>query len=683
MKLYVLDIETRSEIDLSKCGIRNYATHDSTDVLCLWIYDVANKKFYPWHRTIESHTEEERVQYDSDEELKSILKNVNFKDALFIVHNRSFEENIWYEILYKKYCFPKIEQTQWFCTMAQAAFNGLPQSLEQLSLLLKCTHTKDKKGHTQMLKMCKPRKPTKNNPAKWVETYEDVKILSEYCMQDVRTDYECFKRMPMMTPSEYAVWLLDQKINRMGVPVDVPFIQGATQLIETLKKRTDARLKEITEGYVSTGKQQAAMVKYFNLHNIPIKDSTRETMQNLLTSNVVLESKYKDTWLEIINIRLGALYTSLAKYEKMKQSVTPNGRIHYNFNYYGASTGRWAGRGVQLQNLPRGEVNIDEHTYQEEIKNKLTLDKNFQKEVITNLTSPKVTEAYPYTCKLYAASIRHTINTMSEPDTLFFDGDLSNIEARILLWISKDQLHLDDYRQGKDIYKQFAASVYNVLINEITEEQRRLGKTAILGLGFGMGADKFMRTAKNYGITLSLPEATKIKNIYRQTFTAVVQAWAVTGRSAIEALTTRNIIVDFTGIRWEYKQLNSTPFLCCTLPSEREIKYPFPQMVNNDLYYSTVSPYAKKSENVKTYGAKLVENIVQGIGRDILVEAMLRLDSNGYKIILTAHDEILCQVNKHGSDLNKFLALMKQTPEWCSDLPIEVSGWEGQFYKKD
>ena len=683
MKFYILDIETRSEIDLPRCGIRNYAAHDSTDVLCLWIYDTGKHKYYSWHKTIDSHTEDEKVQYDSEEELKAILKNVDFTNAVFIAHNSSFEENIWEEILYKRYCFPQIKTTQWFCTMAQAAFNGLPQSLEKLSLLLNCIQTKDKKGHAQMLKMCKPRKPTKNNPAKWIETYADIEILSDYCKQDVATTNECFKRMPMITDYEYNVWLLDQKINRIGVPVDVPFIDGATRLIEKLKKITDERLKEITEGHVSTGKQQKAMVKYFNLYNIPITDSTRETMEGLLTSNAVLESKDKDIFLEVINIRLGALYTSLAKYQKMKDSVTPNGRIPYNFNYYGASTGRWAGRNVQLQNLPRGEIAISEDQYQNDIRNTLTLDKTFQKQIISNITTPKVSDQYPHLCKLYAASIRSTINTLSEPDTLFLDGDYSSIEARTLLWLSKDWAHLEYFKTGGDLYKEFAASVYHTPFNEVNSEQRRLGKTAILGLGFGMGADKFIVTAQNYGINISPEEAHKIKNLYRQMFTCVVQAWSVTERSAIEAISNKSIATDFTGIVWEYKVINTTPFLLCTLPSGRSIKYPYPCLIGDQMSYSSLNPNTKKIDKMKTYGARLIENIVQGIARDILADAMLRLDKAGYKIILTAHDEILCQVNKNSVKLKDFLDIMKEPPSWCTGLPIEVSGWEGQFYKKD
>ena len=685
MELYVIDVETRSEIDLGKCGVKNYAAHPSTDVLCLWIFDVRRRKFYPWHKTIDSHTDEEKAQTHSEAELKVILNKVYFSTAIFIAHNAAFEREIWEEILYKRYCFPRINQKNWFCTMAQAAYNGLPQKLEKLCLILNNDQVKDDKGHAHMLKMCKPRKPTKKNPARWVETMADMNLLSEYCKQDVLAEFECFQRSPVLDSQEYALWFLDQEINRRGVPVDVEFIEEACKLLSLLKEKADERLKIITEGKVSTGKQQKVLLNYFSETGITIPDCTRETMLKLLDSEAVLQHPNKEVLREIIYIRLAALYTSLAKYEKMRETVTPEGRIHYNFNYYGAITGRWAGRGVQLQNLPRGEILLTDKDFEKNVRGKLTLDKVFQQKIIDKITTPPFSATYQKLCEIYVASIRHVLAT--KKSYRFFNGDFSSIEARVLLWLVKDTQRLEGFRRGDDLYRQFSASIYNVTEENVTKAQRRVGKTAILGLGYGMGEHKFLTTAEKQGITLSLEQAFKIKSLYRLTFTSIVQAWAVTERSAREALTKKGSVTDFTGIVWEFKTLQGTPFLLCTLPSKRMIKYPFARLVGNEIVYKTVNSKTRKVEDIRTYGAQLVENIVQGIARDILAEAMLRLNSHGYDIIFTAHDEIMAEMSivnaKNKGTLEQFIELMKVPPVWCADLPLDVNGWEGKRYKKD
>ena len=361
---------------------------------------------------------------------------------------------------------------------------------------------------------------------------------------------------------------------------------------------------------------------------------------------------------EAIGIRLQLSKSSTAKYEALKNVTCMDGRARGLLLYYGAQTGRWAGRLFQPQNLPRGSATIDVDYIYANIE--------------SILSSP------PQNFMGIASACVRGMLVASSTDHQLLCVDYSSIETRVLFWLAGDDKGLESFRANRDIYKEMAAVIYARPVETITKSERQLGKTAILGLGYGMGKAKFLRTCEAQGIEITEELANRAVDAYRSRYRSVVNLWYSLDREAKDCMNGK-ITKRFT---------RRGDFLQMELPPGRCINYFKPELQNGEygkeLTYMSTNSVTRKFERTKTYGGKLVENMVQGIARDLLAHAMLELDRLGFSIVLTVHDEIICDERKEDRQhtLEQMCQVMQEAPEWAGNIPLAVEGFSTYRYRK-
>ncbi len=391
MKIY-LDFETRSEVDIKKSGAWVYATHPSTDVLCV---------------AYATDDEEINVAY---KENGGFNIDISFDSGtLFISHYSMFEYYIWNEILAKRYGFPRIPQRQWRCTAAKVAVLALPRSLDKAAEALDMEVKKDLEGKKLMLKMCKPRKPTKAEKLSgvdtvlWHETNEDLERLEEYCKIDVEVERVIDKTVPDLIPYEQEVWFLDQEINRRGLKIDVEAVDAALDLIKQYKKEKIAEVVELSDGFLDEVSKRQKVLTWLKGLGVNLPDYTKETV------NKVLSGRIPSVARKVLKIRQELGRTSVAKYEAFKKATDIHQIMCDTLIYHGASTGRWTAKNVQPHNFPRGSI--------QDIASCIELMKRQDLEIFRMF--------YPKVMAAISSCIRGML--IARPDHEFYVGDYNAI----------------------------------------------------------------------------------------------------------------------------------------------------------------------------------------------------------------------------------------------------------------
>jgi DNA polymerase len=367
--------------------------------------------------------------------------------------------------------------------------------------------------------------------------------------------------------------------------------------------------------------------------------------------------------------------SSTAKYKKMLDWADTDGRVRGGLLYHGASTGRWSGAGVQPHNFVRGNVS--------DIEGLWHVLKSGSRREIADFPNAKG-KPIGSVMDALANGLRGAI--IARPGTNLFVADYASIEARVLLWIAGDEAGLDIFRSGRDIYCEMAGEIYGRPITKADSAERQVGKAAILGLGYQMGWNKFQATAAKAGSTLDDQFAQRVVEAYRKKFHRVKTLWYDQEAMACEAVKHPGKQFWAGRIRWKYEDR----FLYCILPSGRRLAYPDPEIKSRmtpwgepklALTYKGINQLSHKWERQASYGGMLVENIVQAVSRDLMAEAMLRIERTGvYEVVLTVHDEIIAE--SAGGEIKQFEALMAECPKWAEGCPVTVEGWAGPRYKK-
>ena len=647
MNKLTIDFETRSKCDLKKAGAFKYASDPSTEILCLAY------KFNDGE-TLLSPTN----GYLHDEVLKDHVNSADIVEA----HNAQFEMCIWSEILVKRYGWEEIPLEKWRCSAAKAAALALPRSLDGLGKALQLPIQKDMKGHRNMLKMSKPRKPTKNNPAVWHEKPEDFERLYEYCKGDVETEHMASDHMPELIDSELQVFRLDSIINTRGAFVDLPAIDIAIDYLANYEKHLTEELREITNGEIKTANQVSATVKYLNDKGVDIENLTKESVTKYL------EMDLPDVPRRVLEIRQALSKSSVKKLKSMKTMACTDSRIRGALLYHGASTGRWSGRGMQPQNYPRGSLKNVDLAFSSLLENDYDWFETL----------------YPDVSETISSLLRSFI--CAAPGKKLIVADYAAIEARVLVWLVGDQRAIEIFEKGEDIYKDMASTIYKVPVEKVSKDQRNVGKTAILGLGYGMGHKKFKNECEKRGIETSKQMAEEVVAKYRAKYNKVKDYWYIIQDHAMAAIQTPGRVFQYRNIKFVVKG----GYLLIKLPSGRNLAYRHPRIetkkkewgLTTQITFMGVNSESKKWERQETYGGKLVENITQAVARDYMVHAMMKLEDKRYEIILTVHDEIIAEVDHDFGSVEEFESIMKSRPSWGLDCPIDVEGWEGQRYKK-
>ena len=604
-------------------------------------------------------------------QLKS--KNVIFdliKDSIITAHYSMFENYIWHNILVKKYGWPVIPLRQWRCTAALAASHALPRSLDNAAKALKLTQQKDLDGKRIMLKMCKPRKPTKNNKDKWHENEDDFQKLYEYCINDVQVERAIDNSLPPLSKNEQEVWFLDQLINTRGIAVDTELVNAALHLIDQYTEECNAKMQLLSNGYVDKATQVSRMKNWMATMGVHVDSLDKASITKLIADKV------NPKILTVLRLRQQVGKTSVKKFKALESAVTPENRLKDTLIYHGASTGRWTGKIVQPHNLPRGSIK-DTETCIKAIKWK-------------NLDKFKF--LYPNVMDAISSCVRGALVASPGKDLLVVD--FASIEARVLAWIADETEALKEFRTGQDSYIKMAEAIFQT--DEITKDMRFVGKTAVLGCGYGMGWKVFQASCASMGQEVSETLATKAVQAFRKKNAKIKKLWYDVDKAAKRAV--------FSGTTVYVKNIKffvKGDFLYCQLPSGRRLAYHHPQIDRVEKFDQMMDELsfmgvAMGNQYVRqgVWGGTLVENITQAIARDFLAEAMLRVESHGYKIVLHVHDEIIAEVPKDNSlsianqaihelkQLDNFISLIETLPSWAKGCPIKAEGWRGRRYRK-
>ena len=643
-RILEMDIETFSDVDLIKCGVYAYADSPAFEVL-LFAYSFDGG-------------ETRVIDLAQGEELPGEVAEAVFDGSVVkTAFNANFERTC-----LSKYFGRYLPPESWHCSAVQAAVLALPRSLEDVGAVLGLDERKMKEGKELIRYFCVPCKPTKANggrrrnlpchaPEKW-------ELFKAYCMRDVDVEKAIRGKLCKfpIPEGEMELYRLDQRINDRGVPVDMGLVRQAVKCERLHKEVVTKRAYELTG--LENPNSVAQLKGWLGENGVEAESLSKKAVTEMIgESDGEVE--------ELLRLRLLMAKTSVKKYEAMERSVCSDGRVHGLLQFYGANrTGRWAGRLVQVQNLPQN------HIEDLELARRLVREGRFE----------DVEMLYDSTPKVLSELIRTAF--VPEPGCRFVVADFSAIEARVLAWLAGEQWRLEVFSSHGKIYEASASAMFHVPIEEVTKGSslRQKGKIAELGLGYG-GAAGALVSMGALDMGLSEDDLPSLVAAWRRANPHIAQFWWDVDKAAVEAVTKR-AKTRAGRIGFEYR----SGILFVMLPSGRKLAYVKPRMAVNKfgregLTYEGILEN-KKWGRIETYGPKLVENIVQGTARDLLAEAMLRVERKGYPIVMHCHDEIIAEVPEGMGSVEEMCEVMAVRPSWAEGLPLRADGYECPFYQK-
>lgn len=657
MRHLSIDIETFSSIDIKKSGLYKYVQSLDFEILLfaysfdgapVQIIDLAQGEMLP----------------------TEIVTALRDPEVIKHAYNAPFE---WYA-LNKFYCSPL---EQWRCTMLHGLYCGYTAGLAATAAALGLPEDKRKMsiGSALIKTFCVPVKPTAKNgqrtrnlphhePEKW-------NLFKEYCKQDVVTEMEIERRLSSfpVPEQEQKLWELDQRINAYGVRVDKELIEGALYCSEQINN------EHMQEAVQLSGLQNPKSVKQLTRW---LEQETGEKISDLQVGTVkeLIVTTNSDAARRMLEIRRELSKTSLKKYTAMKEAVCDDGRIRGLLQFYGANrTGRWTGRLVQVQNLPKNYLETLSHA------------------------RACVKEKKVAALKLVYGNVPDTLSQLirttfvPSPGNVFLVADFSAIEARIVAWFADEQWRLDVFATHGKIYEASASQMFGVPIESIVKgnpeyELRQKGKVAELALGY-QGSTGALTAMGALKMGLREEELKDIVKRWRSANKRIVDLWYSLENAALEVVWTgQPAAIKGLLLARESDYNNKQDFLTITLPGKRKLFYAEPFVQVNELgkealYYHGINQDTKKWEVIPTYGGKLTENVAQAIARDCLAESLKRLDKAGYKAVMHVHDEVILDVPKTLAHIKNVTDIMGIPITWAPRLLLRAEGYETEFYKKE
>ena len=654
-----IDIETASHCDLGKAGVYRYAEDPTTRILCIAWTDGEGEgnvwvprplKGFP-RAAFPDLSEKERlvIQANPPEEL---LEHFNNPAMPLVAHNASFER-----VLLNSRASPGLPATpreRWYCTMAQAQTCNLPADLKTLS---KIVQNRKMDARNIMLKLARPNA----EGLLWEpeEVPGDFAHLYKYCLQDVYAERSVYNRFPRTSKRERQVYLLSEKINDRGIQVDLEAVNAAQRVWAECQAKLEQEIVELTDGIQPS--QTGRLADWVREQGFEI-----ENLQAPVVAEALLELKNKPKLRHVrrvLQCRIQHQSKAPMKYVAMQRAVCADGRLRGMFRYHAAGTGRWSSTIVQLQNIYRGDLK--------------------QRDVETAIRCYRrgldwVEWAFPDlpAVKVLASTVRGML--VGAPGRRILASDFSQIEARVLPWLAGQTGKLDALRNGIKLYEAVAAKMFGVPVDAVTGEQRLLGKIGELACGYQGGEKAILRTARAYGLEMSVKKALALVTQWRLSNVEVVNFWRAIENAVRQAIAAPGTVYP-VGDKLAAKVVGE--FLCIRLPSGRVLRYFRPFLNDRQICYEGIDTYTRRFQVTDTYGGKLAENVTQAVARDVLVDAMLRLEEAGFPLIGTVHDEVLME--GRDEDLTQVLGLMRQNPDWAEDLPLDATGFIDDRFRKD
>lgn len=659
-----IDLETYSDIDITKCGAYKYAESDYFEILLFGVsvnggpvkvYDLACGDTIP----------EEILAALSDENITKWAFNASFERiCLSNWLKRHCPEH------FRGYSIPEdpaskyLDPSSWKCTMIWSAYMGLPLSLEGVGAVLKLQDQKLKEGKDLIRYFCKPCKPTKANGGRTrnLPQHDSEKwiLFKEYNRRDVEVEIAIKQKLARFPVPDF-IWdeyHLDQEINDHGIVIDPEFVSNAIAFDERSKASLMSKMRDITGIDNPNSVQQ--IKKWLSDRGVEMESLGKKEVAKFVKDSI---GNMDGNITEALKLRLQLAKSSVRKYQAMQNVMCSDGRAHGMFQFYGANhSGRWAGRLIQLQNLPQNHI-------------------------------PDLAEARALvrsgdydTMNLLYNDIPDTLSQLirtafiPKPGCKFIVSDYSAIEARVLAHIAGEKWRSKVFAEGKDIYCASASQMLGVPVEKhgINSHLRQKGKIAELALGYGgsVGALKSMGALDN---GLQEEELQPLVNAWRQANPNIVHFWWDVD-NAVKTTVRQRIKTEVRGIRFSYK----SGMLFITLPSGRQLAYVKPRIGENRFGGESVTyegiGATKKWERIESYGPKFVENIVQAISRDLLCFAMRNLSF--CQIVGHVHDEVIIECSPEVS-VQSLCGIMSRSPDWMPGILIRGDGYQCDFYQKD
>jgi len=656
MTTLAIDIETYSDVSLTECGVYKYVDSDNFKIL-LFAYAFDDEDVAI-------------VDLESGEKLpKRVMEALLNKDVVKTAFNAQFER-----VCINKYFGIKTEN--WECTMIKALSLGFPGDLDSVGKVIGIEPDKQKliTGKNLIRIFSIPRKVKKDNQMSLLEDKirilpkdrpEEWRLFKEYCIRDVETERAIRNKLSRFKtlPQEKKLYELDQKINDRGVLIDLDMAENAIAIDTKQTERLTKKYKEITG--LENPNSLTDLKKF-------IKSRTGKIVKSITKQNIKeLKEKLKDYDDVVIalEIRERLSKSSIAKYKKMIDVACRDGRARGLLQFYGAGTGRWAGRLIQVQNLPQNHIK----------------DLDTAREIVKNGDLDLLEMMYDNPSDILSQCIRPAI--IPSPGCKFIVADFSAIEARVIAWLAGEQWRLDVFNSHGKIYEASASQMFNVPIEQIHKGSplRQKGKVAELALGY-QGSTGALISMGALKMGLNEEELPELVNQWRKANPKIVKFWYDTESAVIEAITNRSTV----RIGKYLKAIYNSGMLFIELPSGRRLAYVKPKVVEHDKFpgkqkivYQVLNENTYQWDEVDTYGGKLVENIVQATARDCLAHSMLKLDEAGYDIVMHIHDEVVIEVKQDRDELKNITDIMGQEIPWAKGLPLRADGYECSYYQKD
>jgi DNA polymerase len=643
-----IDLETYSGRDLSKCGVYAYTEACDFEILLLgYAFDEEEV------RVIDLKSGEELPK-----EVKAALAN---PEIVKTAYNANFERTC-LGAHFKVYMPPE----QWSCTMVQALELGLPGSLEEVARCLKLSRQKLSEGKELIKFFSMPCAKTEANgyrnrnlPEHDREKWETFK---GYCKRDVEVERAIRAKLSRyeIRESEQKLWCLDQRINDRGVRINEELIRQAILCSQSLEESLRQEASELIG--IENPNSAAQMKKWlFKAQGIEVKSLSKDNVKSLV------DDTDSELVKRVLKLRQQLSKTSIKKYEAMEKSKCRDSRIRGLFKFYGGRTGRWAGRLVQVQNLPQNKLkDLD-------MARKLLEGGQFE-------TLEMLFDSVP---EVLSQLIRTAF--IPEGNSRFIAADFSAIEARVIAWLAGEAWRIKVFQSHGKIYEASAAQMFKVPMEEIGKDSplRQKGKIAELALGYqgGTGALKSMGALR---LGLSEKELSELVAAWRKANPKIVRLWEEAEKACTAAIRENTPAYINQGIEFFVER----GILFVRLPSGRRLAYIRPALEAGDGYkkweitYEGIEQPKKQWGRLSTYGGKLVENIVQAIARDCLAEAMLRLEEAGYKIVMHCHDEVVLEVPFGFGSVEEVQEIMGRPIDWAKGLCLTAEAFEAEYYRK-
>lgn len=645
-----IDIETYSGESLADCGVHRYAEHPDFQILLfayafdeapVTVVDLAQGTTLP----------------------APVLRALTDPTVVKVAHNATFERTCIGRMLGKE-----LDPLQWECTMAQCARCGLPLSLGEAAKALGLEVQKMTEGKKLIKQFCLPHEATLLGGSERVLPTDDLKgwqTFKDYCRMDVEVERELDKALAWLEPTqdEKALYALDQRINDRGVLVDMTLVDNAVRMDTIYKARLNVEAQQITG--LSNPNSATQLREWLGGRTGLQLDTLRKADLPDIKGSTEDEDVHR-----VLQIRAEMAKTSNKKYEAMQKTVCRDSRVRGLLQYHGTRTGRWAGRLVQMQNLPQNHIS----------------DLGLARELLRDGDMDAMSLCYGNVPDTLSQLIR-TAFVAPDGET-FAVCDFSAIEARVLAWLAGEEWVLEVFRGHGKIYEATAAQMYGCSVEEIskTDPRRQKGKIAVLALGYqgGTGALAAMGGER---MGLSAEDMAGIVCDWRKANPHIVKCWANIETAAQRCVTT-GIDQKVYGLVFHRRQEDGT--MTIQLPSGRLLCYRSMttgtnRFGNGSLKYRGVNSTTNQWGWIETYGGKLTENIVQAIARDCLAHTLLALDRNGYPTVFHVHDEVVCEVPKQEGPeaLKRIQKIFADVPDWAEGLPLKGAGYVTDYYLKD